>query len=130
SVAEFSGTMKGPLKTAEGKAIQPTAKSFRVEFCTVAAWNEKGEITEERLFYDLVGLMRQIGLARGGVPAHASSTRPYLWASGTMPHPPKRVANPDRGDGALSKVPVVQFRDGVRFGAQTGLRRGGQSRDH
>jgi len=34
-----------------------------VEFCTVATWNDKGEITEERLFYDLVGLMKQIGLA-------------------------------------------------------------------
>jgi len=29
----------------------------------VATWNDKGEITEERLFYDLVGLMKQIGLA-------------------------------------------------------------------
>ena len=28
----------------------------------VAMWNEKGEITEERLFYNLVGLMKQIGL--------------------------------------------------------------------
>ena len=47
---------------ADGKTIPPTNKSFHVEFCTVATWNEKGEITEERLFYDLVGLMRQIGL--------------------------------------------------------------------
>src|SRR5213083_1394763 len=46
SVADFYGTMK----------------SFHVEFCAAATWNEKGEITEERLFYDLVGLMRQIGL--------------------------------------------------------------------
>lgn len=63
SVAEFSGTMKGPMKTGDGKVIPPTGKSFRVEFCTVATWNEKGEITEERLFYDLVGLMKQVGLA-------------------------------------------------------------------
>src|SRR6266581_2446132 len=62
SVADFYGTMKGPMKTADGKTIPPTNKSFHVEFCTVATWNEKGEITEERLFYDLVGLMRQIGL--------------------------------------------------------------------
>ena len=63
SIAEFSGTMKGPMKTGDGKVIPPTGKSFHVEFCTVATWNEKGEITEERLFYDLVGLMRQTGLA-------------------------------------------------------------------
>lgn len=63
SVADFRGTMKGPMKTPEGKVIPPTGRSFRVEFCTVATWNEKGEITEERLFYDLVGLMKQVGLA-------------------------------------------------------------------
>ena len=62
SVADFYGTMKGPMKIADGNTIPPTNKSFHVEFCTVATWNEKGEITEERLFYDLVGLMRQIGL--------------------------------------------------------------------
>jgi len=28
----------------------------------VATWNDHGEIIEERLFYDLVGLMKQIGL--------------------------------------------------------------------
>ncbi|MGI0129949.1 MAG: ester cyclase, partial [Thermoplasmata archaeon] len=62
SVADFTGTMKGPMKMAGGKDILPTGKSFHVEFCTVATWNEKGEIMEERLFYDLVGLMKQVGL--------------------------------------------------------------------
>jgi hypothetical protein len=32
-----------------------------VEFCTVAHWKD-GEIIEEKLFYDLVRLMKQIGL--------------------------------------------------------------------
>jgi len=63
TVADFYGTMKGPMKTADGNVIPPTNKSFHVEFCTVAHWNEKGEITEEKLFYDLVSLMKQIGLA-------------------------------------------------------------------
>ena len=40
--------------------IQPTDKKFQTEFCTVAAW-KNGKITEERLFYDLVGVMTQIG---------------------------------------------------------------------
>ena len=61
SMAEFTGTMKGPMRGAEGKIIPPTNKSFKVEFCTVATWKD-GEIVEERLFYDLVGLMKQIGL--------------------------------------------------------------------
>jgi hypothetical protein len=62
TVADFSGTMKGPMKGAGGKLIPPTNKSFKIEFCTVAHWSKDGEILEERLFYDLVGLMRQIGL--------------------------------------------------------------------
>ncbi|MGA8070299.1 MAG: ester cyclase [Halobacteriota archaeon] len=62
SVANFTGTMTGPMAGPDGKTIQPKNKKFQVEFCTVAHWNEKGEITEERLFYDLVGLMRQLGL--------------------------------------------------------------------
>lgn len=61
SVADFTGTMKGPMNMG-GKTVPPTNKGFHVEFCTVATWNEKGEITEERLNYDLVGLMKQIGL--------------------------------------------------------------------
>jgi SnoaL-like polyketide cyclase len=61
SVADFTGTMKGPMKMADGKIIPPTSKKFHVEFCTVATW-KNNEITEERLFYDQVGLMRQIGL--------------------------------------------------------------------
>lgn len=61
SVAEFSGTMKGPMKMGD-KVVPPTNKKFTLEFCTVATWNEKGEITEERLNYDLVGLLKQIGL--------------------------------------------------------------------
>jgi hypothetical protein len=63
TVADFSGTMKGPMKTAGGKSIPPTNRSFQVEFCTVARWSNKGEILEERLFYDLVGVMKQIGLS-------------------------------------------------------------------
>jgi hypothetical protein len=61
SVADFTGTMKGPMKGPDGKRIPPTNKSFHIEFCTVARW-ENGEIVEERLFYDLVGFMWQIGL--------------------------------------------------------------------
>ncbi len=61
SVADWTGTMKGPMKGPDGKMIPPTNKKFRLEFCTVAHW-QNGEIVEERLFYDLVGMMRQLGL--------------------------------------------------------------------
>ena len=61
SVAIFTGTMKGPMKGADGKMIQPTNKKFKVKFCTVAHWKD-GKIVEENLFYDQIGLMKQIGL--------------------------------------------------------------------
>jgi ketosteroid isomerase-like protein len=62
TVADFYGTMTGPMTMADGTVVEPTGKSFHVEFCTVATWSDDGEIVEERLFYDLIGLMKQIGL--------------------------------------------------------------------
>ena len=37
SVADFTGTFKGPMKGLDGKTIQPTNKKFHIEFCTVAS---------------------------------------------------------------------------------------------
>src|SRR6185437_2967632 len=62
TVADFTGTMRGPMKGSEGKVIAPTNKKFHIEFCTVAHW-KNAEIVEEKLFYDLVGLLKQIGVA-------------------------------------------------------------------
>ena len=53
--------MRGPMAGAEGREIPPTGKSFNVDFCTVARWRD-GMIVEENLFYDVVGLMHQIGV--------------------------------------------------------------------
>jgi uncharacterized Zn-binding protein involved in type VI secretion len=61
-VADVKGTMTGPMTMAGGTVIQPTNKSFHVDFCTVARWNEQGQIVEENLFYDLMGMLKQIGL--------------------------------------------------------------------
>ena len=38
-------------------------KSFEVDFCTVARW-DNGEIVEENLFYEVVGFMSQIGVGK------------------------------------------------------------------
>ena len=53
--------MTGPMQGPDGE-IPPTGKSFEVDFCTVARW-DNGQIVEENLFYDLVTFMRQIGLS-------------------------------------------------------------------
>ena len=63
TVADWTVTMKGSMKGADGEVIQPTGKTARLEFCTIAAW-KNGEISEERLFYDVMGLMRQLGLSK------------------------------------------------------------------
>lgn len=62
SIARFTGTMKGPIAGAKGAVLPPNGKSFEVDFCTVARWSEKGEIIEENLFYDVVGMMQQLGI--------------------------------------------------------------------
>jgi len=49
--------MTGP----NGETIPATNKTFELEFCTVARWKD-GQIVEEHLFYDQVGLMKQIAL--------------------------------------------------------------------
>ena len=63
SVARFTGTMTGPMKGPDGKETPPTGRSFDVDFCTVAKWDESGQIIEENLFYDLVTFMKQLGLS-------------------------------------------------------------------
>jgi predicted ester cyclase len=61
SVADFTGTFKGQMKGLDGKMIQPTNKKFHLEFCTVAYWQDR-KILEERLYYDQVGMLKQIGV--------------------------------------------------------------------
>jgi ketosteroid isomerase-like protein len=62
SIARFTGTMTGPMVLADGTELSPTGKSFEVDFCTVARW-DNGQIVEENLFYDLGSFLKQIGLA-------------------------------------------------------------------
>ena len=61
SIAVLTGTHKGPMLDGKGKIIPPTNKTFEVDFCTVAHW-KNGQIDEENLFYDQMGMMRQLGL--------------------------------------------------------------------
>jgi predicted ester cyclase len=62
SIAHFTGTMSGPMRGPDGSQVPPTGRSFEVDFCTVARWDD-GQIVEENLFYDLFTFMRQLGLS-------------------------------------------------------------------
>ena len=61
TIARWTGRMIGPVKGLAGKVHSATNKQFELEFCTVARWKD-GEIVEEKLFYDQVGFLRQIGV--------------------------------------------------------------------
>jgi hypothetical protein len=51
------------MKGLHGKMIPATNMKFEIDFCTVAHW-KGGRIIEENLFYDTVGMMRQLGLIK------------------------------------------------------------------
>jgi hypothetical protein len=61
----FHGNNDSLMKMPGGTVIQPTNKSFHIDFCTVARWNEQGQIVEENLFCDLTGMLKQIGVMPG-----------------------------------------------------------------
>ena len=61
TVARWRGRMVGPMKAPDGRIVPPTGRTFELEICTVARWKD-GEIVEEKLFFDQLGLLRQIGV--------------------------------------------------------------------
>ncbi|MDQ1280519.1 MAG: hypothetical protein QG670_1782 [Thermoproteota archaeon] len=63
AVADWTITMKMPMKGADGKVIPPTRKIAKLKFCTAATW-KNGEIVEEKLLYDVVGFMKQLRLSK------------------------------------------------------------------
>ncbi len=65
SVARWTGTNIGPFTGPDGRTLPATNKKFELEFCTVARWRNY-EIVEERLFYDLVGMLKQLGITLTG----------------------------------------------------------------
>ncbi len=48
SVAQFTGSMGGPMKGSDGKEIPATGRKFEVDVCAVARWDD-GKIVEENL---------------------------------------------------------------------------------
>jgi len=65
SVARWTGTNIGPFMGPDGRMIPATNRKFELDFCTVAHWKNE-EIIEEYLFYDLAGLLKQLGITLTG----------------------------------------------------------------
>jgi steroid delta-isomerase-like uncharacterized protein len=58
----MTGTHTGPLATPTGGQVPPTNKRIEVKGAGFVRLNEKGEILEERRYYDVGTLLRQLGL--------------------------------------------------------------------
>jgi len=59
--AEETGTMKGPIHGPGGHMVQPTGKSFKIQ-SSIVCKTAGDKIREVRIYYDVLGLMGQLGL--------------------------------------------------------------------
>ncbi len=59
----FTGTHKGPLAGPGGQAVPATNRPLRMEYAVVYKLKD-GEITERHEYFDLMGMMAQLGLTQ------------------------------------------------------------------
>jgi hypothetical protein len=57
----MEGTFTNPMVLPDGKSVQPTNKSFKINMCTVGHW-KNGVMDEEFLFWDNQAYMKQLGV--------------------------------------------------------------------
>ena len=60
--ARLTGTNSGPMVTPTGQEIPPTNKRIDLKGASISRLNQQGEITEERRYYDVGTMLRQLGL--------------------------------------------------------------------
>ena len=60
TLSRLSGTTNVSTKGFTENAIEPPNKKFDIEFCTVTH-RKNGEIVEQKVFYDLGGMQKQLG---------------------------------------------------------------------
>jgi steroid delta-isomerase-like uncharacterized protein len=58
----LTGTHTGPLESPTGQKIPPTNKRVELKGAGFVKLNERGEIVEERRYYDVGTFLRQLGL--------------------------------------------------------------------
>jgi ketosteroid isomerase-like protein len=62
ALSRMTGTFTGEMTAPDGSVIPPTGKAFDVQFTTIALWRDD-MIAEERVIWDQLSLLQQIGLA-------------------------------------------------------------------
>jgi steroid delta-isomerase-like uncharacterized protein len=58
----LTGTHTGPLATPTGQDLPPTNKRVELKGGAFIRLNERGEIVEERRYYDVATVLRQLGV--------------------------------------------------------------------
>jgi len=58
----MSGTHTGPLTAPTGEEVPPTNKRADLKGAVFAKLNERGEVVEEKRYYDTGTMLRQLGL--------------------------------------------------------------------
>ena len=61
TLSRLNGTTNGSMVGMKGNVIEPPNMEFDIDVCTVTQW-KKGEIVEQKVFYDLVGMQKQFGV--------------------------------------------------------------------
>jgi steroid delta-isomerase-like uncharacterized protein len=58
----LTGTQTGPMEAPTGEEIPPTNKRSDVKGAAFVKLNDRGEIVEERRYYDVGTILRQLGI--------------------------------------------------------------------
>jgi hypothetical protein len=62
AVSRLTVTTNDSMGGLNENIIQPTSQKFEIEVCVVTC-SKNGEIVEQKVFYDLVGMQKQIGVS-------------------------------------------------------------------
>lgn len=59
TLSRLTGTTNVSMKGLNGNVVEPPNNKFDIEICTVTQ-RKNGEIVEQKVFYDLAGMQKQI----------------------------------------------------------------------
>jgi steroid delta-isomerase-like uncharacterized protein len=71
----LTGTHTGPLESPTGEIIPPTNKKIDLKGGAFVKLNDRGEIVEERRYYDVATVLRQLGVMPEPAAQPASAKR-------------------------------------------------------
>jgi steroid delta-isomerase-like uncharacterized protein len=71
----MTGTHTGPLETPTGEELPPTNKRVELRGGAFTRLNERGEIVEERRYYDVATVLRQLGVMPEPATAEPAAAR-------------------------------------------------------